>query len=77
MCVGIVLHGTQVYDLLASLVRYNQLRSLQFGGENINAEGARHLASITTLEVGGLMGAPPTSTCISTSTTRTGFQGNS
>ncbi|EFJ41623.1 hypothetical protein VOLCADRAFT_98367 [Volvox carteri f. nagariensis] len=40
----------EVYDLLASLVRHNQLRSLQFGGENINAEGARHLASITTLE---------------------------
>ncbi|GLI62185.1 hypothetical protein VaNZ11_004770 [Volvox africanus] len=41
---------SEVYDLLASLVRHNQLRSLQFGGENINAEGARYLASITTLE---------------------------
>ncbi|GFR52425.1 hypothetical protein Agub_g14997, partial [Astrephomene gubernaculifera] len=40
----------EVYDLLAALVRHGQLRSLQFGGENINAEGARHLASITTLE---------------------------
>ncbi|KAG2495141.1 hypothetical protein HYH03_006750 [Edaphochlamys debaryana] len=40
----------EVYDLLASLVRHGRLRSLQFGGENINAEGARHLASITSLE---------------------------
>lgn len=41
----------QVYDLLASLSHHRRLRRLLFGGENINAEGARHLASITTLEV--------------------------
>ncbi|KXZ45761.1 hypothetical protein GPECTOR_51g747 [Gonium pectorale] len=40
----------EVYDLLASLVQHGKLRSLQFGGENINAQGARHLASMTSLE---------------------------
>ena len=44
---------SEVYDLLGALVGAGRLASLQFGGENINAVGARHLAGITSLQVGG------------------------
>ncbi|KAG2427958.1 hypothetical protein HXX76_011945 [Chlamydomonas incerta] len=40
----------EVYDLLGALAASGRLASLQFGGENINALGAAHLAGITSLE---------------------------